>query len=52
MGETITSLAAKVPMSYGYLSQLERRHRVSMSPPLFRRLAAVLGVDDREIRAE
>jgi hypothetical protein len=48
LGETIVSFAPRVPMSVGYLSQIERgRKPRRMSPPRFRQLAQALGMADR-----
>jgi transcriptional regulator with XRE-family HTH domain len=47
LGQTLTALAPRVPMSVGYLSQVERGHRTRMSPARFRALADALGVGSR-----
>lgn len=44
LGETITSLAPKIPLSVGYLSQIERGRRPRVSPPRFHLLVAALGL--------
>ncbi len=50
LGETITTLAPKAGMSIGYLSQVERGRRPSMSPPAFLRLVNALGKKPDELR--
>ncbi|NJP33726.1 helix-turn-helix domain-containing protein [Micromonospora thermarum] len=50
LGETISSFAPKVPMSVGYLAQIERGDRPRVSPPNFRRLALALGVRPEKIK--
>ena len=44
LGHTITALAPKVQISIGYLSQIERGNRPTVSPQTFQRLAAALEV--------
>lgn len=44
LGYTITDLAPRVPMSIGYLSQIERGRRKAVSPPKFKELTAALGI--------
>lgn len=44
LGFTITGLAPRVPMSIGYLSQIERGTRKVVSPPKFRELVSALGI--------
>lgn len=44
LGRTIISLAPEVGVSFGYLSQIERGHRPTVSPPTFKRLAEALGL--------
>lgn len=51
LGETITSLAPRVPMAAGYLAQLERGARISMGPPLYKRLCRALRVKTDALRA-
>lgn len=53
LGQTITSFAPQVPMSVGYLSQIERGNK-RMSPPAFLNLVRALGYTDRshELRAD
>jgi transcriptional regulator with XRE-family HTH domain len=47
LGETLTSFAAKAGISFGYLGQIERCERVSISPPMFRRIADALELGDQ-----
>jgi transcriptional regulator with XRE-family HTH domain len=51
LGETITSLAPQVPMSFGYLADIERGRRRRVKPPMAVKLAAALGKELDEIRA-
>jgi transcriptional regulator with XRE-family HTH domain len=46
LGHTITALAPQAQISIGYLSQIERGDRATVSPPTFQRLAAALGLAD------
>ncbi|MFF5228417.1 helix-turn-helix domain-containing protein [Dactylosporangium sp. NPDC000521] len=46
LGDTISALAPRVPMSIGFLSQIERGTRTRVSPPKFKALAAALGIAD------
>lgn len=50
LGHTISSFAPLVEISVGYLSQVERGHRKTMSPPAFHRLATALGLADKPER--
>lgn len=50
LGHTISSFAPLAQISVGYLSQIERGHRSSMSPPAFQRLATALGLADKPER--
>lgn len=52
LGYTIVGFAPKVQISIGYLSQIERGTRQSVSPPTFSRLASALGLADRPERIE
>lgn len=51
LGETIVSFAPKIPMSVGYLSQIERGRRQRVSPPRFQQLATALGVEPDVLKA-
>lgn len=46
LGHTISAFAPLVPVSIGYLSQIERGHRPTVSPPTFKKLATALGLSD------
>ena len=45
-GLTMTMLAHQVDLTLGYLSQIERGVKRTISPPAFRRIAAALELDD------
>ena len=47
LGYTITALAPQVPVSIGYLSQIERGWRKTVSPPTFQRLISALGIQEK-----
>jgi len=47
LGHTISAFAPLVQVSIGYLSQIERGHRPTVSPPTFKRLATALGYAER-----
>jgi transcriptional regulator with XRE-family HTH domain len=44
LGYTVSEFAPLVPISFGYLSQIERGWRKSVSPPTFQRLVSALGI--------
>ncbi|WP_080636009.1 helix-turn-helix domain-containing protein [Salinispora mooreana] len=44
-GLTLTILAERAGLSLGYLSQIERGIKPTVSPPLFRRLADALDLE-------
>lgn len=46
-GLSYAGLAAKAGISFGYVGQLERGNRLTVSPPVFARLCDALGVQDR-----
>jgi transcriptional regulator with XRE-family HTH domain len=52
LGHTITAFAPLVKVSIGYLSQIERGHRPTVSPATFKRLATALGLDDNPEQIE
>jgi transcriptional regulator with XRE-family HTH domain len=47
LGHTLTALAPLAKISIGYLSQIERGDRSTVSPPTFQRLAAALGLAEK-----
>lgn len=50
-GETLEGFALRCGISFGYLSQIERRHRPRVSPPTFAAICDALGVP-AEARSE
>lgn len=47
LGKSITDMAPEASMSVGYLSQIERGRRPTVSPKYFLQLAKALGLADR-----
>jgi transcriptional regulator with XRE-family HTH domain len=43
-GETLTEFALRCDISFGYLSQVERRVRERVSPPVFARICDALDI--------
>lgn len=55
LGYTLVGFAPRVPISWGYLSQIERGRKPRVSPPLFRLLLAALDLPPErahEIRSD
>jgi len=47
-GETLEEFAPRCGISFGYLSQIERRHRPRVSPHTFVAICDALGVPDTD----
>lgn len=50
LGDNLRTFAPKVGITIGYLSQIERGDRKSVSPAVFARICAALGIGDIEHR--
>lgn len=46
-GHTVSGLARKIGISPQYLTQIERGQRPTVSPQMFNRIVATIGVTDR-----
>lgn len=44
-GLTVTALARRIGITPQYLSQIERGHRPTVSPPMFAQIRATMGVE-------
>lgn len=47
-GLTITQLAARLGITIGYLSMIERGTRRTVPPPRYNQICAALGITDRD----
>ncbi|MEU7170393.1 helix-turn-helix transcriptional regulator [Micromonospora tulbaghiae] len=48
-GLSVTDLARRIGITPQYLSQIENKHRPTVSPQTFAKFLAAMGVEDREI---